>query len=89
MTIRIKKTANSFSSSSSMRMYQQRMPLPKDADEESLKAEYKNKKLVISINKKQNIQKIVPNTNESTQIKIKKNIESNTTESNTTKENND
>ena len=70
------KTANSFSSSSSMQMYQKSIPLPKDADEGSLKAEYKNKKLVIYLNKKINIQKTVQN------------IDSNTSESNRTKENN-
>lgn len=51
------KTSNSYSSSSSMRMYQQSMPLPGDADEGSMKAEYKQGKLVISIDKLKNIPK--------------------------------
>ena len=45
------KTANSYSSSSAIRMYQQNIPMPQDADEGSLSAEYKDKKLLISINK--------------------------------------
>ena len=45
------KGTNSFSSSSSMRMYQQSLPLPADADEGSLKAVYKNGKLVMSLKK--------------------------------------
>jgi len=56
-----KKTKNSFSSSSSMRMYQESIPLPKDADENSINVEYKNKKLVISLKKLKNIPK--PQTN--------------------------
>ena len=46
------KTANGYSSSSSMRMYQQSMAVPSDADENSVTAAYQNKKLVISIEKK-------------------------------------
>ncbi len=46
------KTANSFSSSSSMRMYQQSMPLPNDANESTIKADYQDGKLAISIEKK-------------------------------------
>ncbi len=46
------KTSNTYSSSSSMRMYQQSIPLPHDADEASMNAFYKDKKLVISIKKK-------------------------------------
>jgi len=89
------KTANSYSSSSSMRMYQQSMPLPSDADEGSLKAAYKNGKLVISVDKKKNTQKVVPNIHINTP-KIKPNtkeekekkVDTNKTESNSTKENN-
>ncbi len=46
------KTANSYSSSSSMRMYQQSVPLPSDADESSINMGYVDGKLVISVNKK-------------------------------------
>lgn len=46
------KSANSYSTSNSMRMYQQSMPIPNDADEGSMKAEYRNKKLVIMFKKK-------------------------------------
>jgi len=46
------KSKKSFSSFSSMRMYQQSIPLPKDADEEHLNAGYINGKLVITIQKK-------------------------------------
>ena len=55
------KTANSYSSSSSMRMYQQTIPLPADAKESSLKAAYKDGKLVITIDKDPNAQKATPN----------------------------
>jgi HSP20 family molecular chaperone IbpA len=71
----VSKTANSYSSSSSMRMYQQSIPLPKDADEGSLKATYKSGKLIISVDKKI-IQKTIPTKKE------------NTTKENTTKEHN-
>ena len=89
------KTANAYSTSSSMQMYQQSMPLPNDADEGSLKAAYKNGKLVISVDKKKNAQKVVPNIQIHTPVKKKKTeIEENkkvnttNTESNATKENN-
>ncbi len=72
------KTANSYSNSSSMRMYQQRIPLPKDANEGSLKADYKNAKLVISIEKKKANEKRVPNININTP-KSKPSMESNKT----------
>ncbi len=55
------KTANSYSSSSSMRMYQQSIPLPSDADEGSMSAAYKDKKLVISVKKSKKSAKVVPN----------------------------
>lgn len=78
------KTANSFSSSSSMRMYQQSMPLPNDANESTIKADYQDGKLVISIEKK-NSQKNIeeskrkPKGNE--KIKLKDN---NTSDKNNT-----
>ena len=49
------KTANGYSSSSSMRMYQQSMPLPKDADEATINMEYVNSKLVVSVKKKKGV----------------------------------
>ncbi len=45
------KTNNMVSTSRSVRMYQQSMPLPNDADENSIKAGYKNGKLVITVSK--------------------------------------
>ena len=45
------KTANSISTSRSMRMYQQSTALPHDADESSIKVDYKNGKLVIRVSK--------------------------------------
>jgi len=45
------KTAHGISTSRSMRMYQQSTALPQDADESSIKAGYKNGKLVITVNK--------------------------------------
>jgi len=47
-----KKTNSMLSSSSSVRMYQQAVSLPADADESTIKTEYKNGKLIISIDKK-------------------------------------
>ena len=83
------KTANTYSTSSSMRMYQQSIPLPQDADEGSISAEYKNKKLVISV-KKSN--KVVPNirintpaTKAKTKMEKEKKVDTNKTESNITK----
>jgi HSP20 family molecular chaperone IbpA len=55
-----KKTNGMSSKSSSVRMYQQALNIPTDADEDSIKTEYKNGKLVIYINKKKALQK--PNT---------------------------
>lgn len=46
------KTSNGYASSRSVRMYQQSMQVPKDADEATMKVAYKNGKLVISMNKK-------------------------------------
>ena len=48
------KTANTYSTSSSMRMYQQSIPLPSDTDEGGLSAKYKDGKLVISVKKLKN-----------------------------------
>ena len=45
------KTNTMVSTSRSVRMYQQSMPLPNDADENSIKADYKNGKLVITVSK--------------------------------------
>jgi len=46
------KTANGYSSSSSMRMYQQSIPLPSDAEVSSINMKYVEGKLVISVKKK-------------------------------------
>ena len=46
-------TTNSYSASSTMQMYQQSMPLPSDADEQSVDMMYENGKLVITVKKKQ------------------------------------
>jgi len=45
------KTNTMVSTSRSVRMYQQSMPLPNDADESSIKVGYKNGKLVITVSK--------------------------------------
>ncbi len=45
------KTNNMISQSRSVRMYQQSMTLPQDADENSIKTEYKNGKLIVTISK--------------------------------------
>ena len=49
------KSANGYSSSSSMRMYQQSMPLPKDADGATITMAYVNGKLVVSVKKKKGL----------------------------------
>jgi len=49
------KSANGYSSSSSMRMYQQSMPLPQDADESTVTMAYENGKLVVSVKKKKDV----------------------------------
>jgi len=46
------RTSNSYSSSSSMRMYQQSVPLPSDADEATIDMGYVDGKLVITVKKK-------------------------------------
>jgi HSP20 family molecular chaperone IbpA len=51
------KSTHGYSNSSSMRMYQQNMSIPSDADASSVSAEYKDKKLVIYIKKKKVIAK--------------------------------
>ena len=81
------KTANSYSSSSSMRMYQQSIPLPADADAGSISAEYKDGKLVISIKKLKNIK---PQSNiriNGTSVTPLKTQEQKTTEQNSTDSN--
>ncbi|SFZ98091.1 Heat shock hsp20 [hydrothermal vent metagenome] len=55
------KTANSYSTSSSMRMYQHSVPLPTDADESTISMKYIDGKLVILINKKKN-DKVIKNS---------------------------
>jgi HSP20 family molecular chaperone IbpA len=50
------KTGNRVSQSRSIRMYQQRIALPQNADESTIKTAYKNKKLVVSIAKKKVVQ---------------------------------
>lgn len=59
------KTANGYSSSSLMRMYQQSMPLPQDADEATINMGYVDGKLVVFINKHKgasNAKNVVPKT---------------------------
>ncbi len=62
------KTANGYSSSSSMQMYQQNMQLPQDADDATITMAYVNGKLVVSVKKKatNSTKNVVP------QIKVKK-----------------
>ena len=70
------KTANSYSSSSSMRMYQQSIPLPSDADESTVNMGYVDGKLVVSVRKKHNAnvvkpaQKQLPNRNQREDKKV-------------------
>jgi HSP20 family molecular chaperone IbpA len=74
------KTANGYSSSSSMQMYQQSMPLPQDADEATINMGYVDGKLVVSVKKKKGVssaKSIVP------KIEVKKE-ENKTKETNTT-----
>ena len=54
------KTNGMVSRSSSMRMYQQAVPLPADADEGAITTQYKNGKLLVSVGKKKGLSK--PNT---------------------------
>jgi HSP20 family molecular chaperone IbpA len=75
------KTANGYSSSSSMQMYQQSMPLPKDADEATTNMGYVDGKLVVSVEKSISTKKIVPNksTINSSKVQKKENSEKNAT----------
>ena len=68
------KTANGYSSSSSMRMYQQSMPLPQDADESTINMGYVDGKLVVSVNKSKGAShaKIVVPKTEAKKIEMKK-----------------
>jgi len=54
------KTTNSFRSSSSIKMYQQSIPLPKDADEVSLNAGYSNGRLVLTLQKNASTSRTIP-----------------------------
>jgi len=65
-----RKTANSYSSSSSMRIYQQSVPLPADADEATINMGYVDGKLVISVNKKKAV-----NVTKNTALKHDKKME--------------
>jgi len=74
------KTANSYSSSSSMRMYQQSMPLPSDADEATIDMRYVDGSLVVSVKKKKDTNTatmVLPKTE--IQKEDKKSKETNTT----------
>ena len=64
------KTANGYSSSSSMRMYQQSVPLPADADEATINMGYVDGKLVISVSKKKGA-----NVIKNTTVKMEKKTE--------------
>jgi len=55
-----KKTNGMLSRSSSVRMYQQAVAMPADADEESIQTEYRNGKLIISVAKKRGL--VTPNS---------------------------
>lgn len=81
------KTANSYSSSSSMRMYQQSVPLPADADEATIHMGYQNGYLVISVNKKKgaNVIKNAPAKTEKKRETKPKPVESQKDENNTKK----
>jgi len=74
------KTANGYSSSSTMQMYQQSMPIPQDADEATINMAYVNGKLVVSVKKKKGVSsaKIVAPQTE-VKKEEKKSSETNTT----------
>jgi hypothetical protein len=55
-----KKNNGMLSRSSSVRMYQQAVSIPTDADEGSIKTEYKNGKLIIYIDKNKGF--LIPNS---------------------------
>jgi len=77
--------SNMITQSRSVRMYQQSMTLPADADENSIKTEYRNGKLVVSIQKKKGLKgsvaapRTIPVTSEAKKQKTEKKEESNTT----------
>jgi HSP20 family molecular chaperone IbpA len=77
------RTANSYSSSSSMRMYQQSVPLPSNADEATINMGYVDGKLVVSVKKKRggNVIKNAPEK----KIETKKKITAPKTDENNTK----
>ncbi|MBA1421556.1 MAG: Hsp20/alpha crystallin family protein [Epsilonproteobacteria bacterium] len=83
------KTANSYSTSSSMRMYQQSIPLPNDADESTINMGYVDGMLVISVNKKKsaNIVKAVQTQLSSTKKTEQKKVQipSKSTDANSSK----
>jgi len=71
------KTANGYSSSSSMRMYQQSVPLPADADEATINMGYVDGKLVISVSKKKGTN-VIKNTEVKMEKKTGTNVKENT-----------
>ncbi len=71
------KTANSVSQSRSVRMYQQSMTLPNNADEGAITTAYKNGKLVVSIAKKKGVKQLVAPKAEPKKIEEKKSQEKN------------
>ncbi len=86
------KTSNMVSQSRSVRMYQQSVTLPKDADESTIKTEYKNGNLIVSITKnpstssgsntlkpKKDLPKIMKKPSASSETKEKKTQEKNET----------
>ena len=66
------QTAHGFSSSSSMRMHQQKLALPKNADKDTLNMGYKDGYLVLTINKKKNENNITKEHNTTKKIEVKK-----------------
>jgi len=90
------KTNNMVSQSRSVRMYQQSMTLPQDADESTIKTEYKNGKLVVNIAKKKGVkvQSVTPKTepkkveHQKEEMKSGKHEEKKIQEKNDTKEDN-
>ncbi len=71
------KTANSVSQSRSVRMYQQSMTLPNNADEGAITTAYKNGKLVVSIAKKKGVKQLVAPKAEPKKVEEKKSQEKN------------
>jgi len=66
------QTAHGFSSSSSMRMYQQKLALPMNADEKTLNMGYKDGYLVLTLDKKKTENNIIKERNTSKQKEVKK-----------------